>query len=189
MNKDIYNMFMECALKLKEDLIMLSDYILENPELGYEEYLSSKAHINLLEKHNFHIVKNLIGIETAFYGIYDSNKPGPTVGYFAEYDALPEIGHRCGHNVLGTTSTSAAIILSKFINDVGGKVVLYGTPAEESGGTKVTMTQEGVFDNLDIALIAHPESENMYGGSLAINGIELNFEGKSSCSCCIRKRN
>ena len=57
MNKDIYNMSMECALKLKEDLIMLSDYILENPELGYEEYLSSKAHINLLEKHNFHIVK------------------------------------------------------------------------------------------------------------------------------------
>lgn len=166
---------------LKDEFIDLNQYIYENPELGYEEFKSSKAHMDLLKNHGFEVEENYLEIKTAFRGEYDSKKPGPTIGYIAEYDALPGIGHGCGHNILGTTSTGAGIVLSKLVDEIGGKVVVLGTPAEETSGAKVEMAEKGAFNDLDIALIVHPLAKFMKSGSsLAMDAIEFTFKGKTA---------
>ena len=111
--------------------------------------------MDLLKKHGFEVEENYLEIKTAFRGEYDSKKPGSTIGYIAEYDALPGIGHGCGHNILGTTSTGAGIVLSKLVDEIGGKVVVLGTPAEETSGAKVEMAEKGAFKS-DIALTILP---------------------------------
>ena len=105
--------------KIHANLCEISDYIYENPELGNEEFKSSSKLIAFLEEHNFTVEKGLLGIETSFRAIYDSKKPGATIGYLCEYDALPEIGHGCGHNMIGSMSAGAGIILSKVLDEVG----------------------------------------------------------------------
>lgn len=163
----------------KNELIDLSNFILENPELGYGEVKSSNAHIKLLKKHGFKVEEQYLNIKTAFKATLDSGKEGPTIAYLAEYDALPGIGHGCGHNILGATSTGAGIILSKLINNLSGKVIVYGTPAEETSGAKVDMVNKGAFDDVDIAMIAHPADKHYKSGkSLAMEAIQFTFKGK-----------
>jgi len=167
--------------EVKDELIQLSKYIYENPELGYEEYKSSKAHINLLKKHNFKVEECYLGMETAFRAEYKGEKDGPTIAYLAEYDALPGIGHGCGHNLLGTVSTGAGIVLSKLVDEIGGRVVVFGTPAEETSGAKVEMVAKGAFDDVDIAMLAHPDAEfYQSGASLALEAVEFTFRGKTA---------
>ncbi len=169
----------QIVLGLEKELRELSDYIFENPELGHEEYKSAQAHVELLEKHGFSVEKPYAGFETAFRATYNSGREGPTVAYLSEYDALPSIGHGCGHNMLGTIDTGAGIALSKVIEEVGGRVVVLGTPAEETSGTKVDMANQGVFDDIDVALCTHPSDENtMSGTSMAIHPIAFEFFGK-----------
>ena len=164
---------------LETDLRELSDYIFANPELGHQEFKSSKAHIALLEKHGFTVEAPYAGFDTAFRATFDSGQPGPIIAYLSEYDALPSIGHGCGHNMLGTVDTGAGIALSKVINQTGGRVVVLGTPAEETTGTKVDMTNIGVFDDVDVAMCTHPSDENtMSGTSMAIHPIAFEFFGK-----------
>lgn len=166
---------------IKNELEELSLFIYNNPELGYEEYKSSKAHVELLRKHNFEVEEGYLGIDTAFKAEYQGQKEGPTVGYLVEYDALPGIGHGCGHNILGTVSTGAGIVLSKLVDEIGGKVVVFGTPAEETSGAKVKMTDMGAFDNLDVAMSAHPDSSfSKSGSSLALEAIKFTFIGKTA---------
>jgi metal-dependent amidase/aminoacylase/carboxypeptidase family protein len=81
----------------------------------------------LLEKHGFTVTSNVAGHETAFYAVKESGKPGPTIAYLAEYDALIDIGHACGHNIIGVTSIAAAVALSQVLDQTGGKVVVLGT--------------------------------------------------------------
>ncbi|KAF3300517.1 amidohydrolase [Aerococcus sp. 150760007-1] len=164
---------------LETDLRGLSDYIFANPELGHQEFKSSKAHIALLEKHGFTVETPYAGFDTAFRATFDSGQPGPTIAYLSEYDALPSIGHGCGHNMLGTVDTGAGIALSKVINQTGGRVIVLGTPAEETTGTKVDMANSGVFDDVDVAMCTHPSDENtMSGTSMAIHPIAFEFFGK-----------
>ena len=85
------------------------------------------------------------GLATAFTAEFDSGRPGPSIGFMAEYDALPDLGHACGHNLIGTMAVGAAIGVSKVIASCGGKVYVYGTPAEETKGGKVTMAEQGVL--------------------------------------------
>ncbi|PAB60818.1 M20 family metallopeptidase [Anaeromicrobium sediminis] len=166
---------------IKKELINLSDFILENPELGYEEVKSCNAHVQLLKKYGFKVEEEYMNIKTAFKGTFNSGKEGPTIAYLAEYDALPGIGHGCGHNILGATSTGAGIVLSKLINDLGGKVIVYGTPAEETSGAKVHMVNNGSFDDVDIAMMAHPGDKHYKSGkSLAMEAIQFTFRGKSA---------
>ena len=96
-------------------------------------------HQELLERHGFTVEKALCGIETGFRAVYDSGKPGLTVGFMAEYDALPAIGHGCGHNLLGAASSGAGIALKSVIDRIGGKVMVYGTPSEENRGARASM--------------------------------------------------
>lgn len=175
-NKELLH---EHVVNLRDELTTLSDFIFENPELGHQEHKSSAAHIALLEKHGFNIETPYAGFETAFRATFDSGIAGPTIAYLSEYDALPSIGHGCGHNMLGTVDTGAGIALSKVIHEIGGRVVVLGTPAEETTGTKVDMANTGVFDDIDVAMCTHPSDENtMSGTSMAIHPIAFEFFGK-----------
>ena len=167
--------------EIKEQLIHLNEYIYNNPELGYEEFKSSKAHIDILKKHNFNVEEAYLGIKTAFRAEYKGKKEGPTIAYLAEYDALPGIGHGCGHNLLGTVSTGAGIVLSKLVDEIGGRVLVFGTPAEEASGAKVEMVDKGAFNDVDIAMMAHPDAEFYQSGtSLALEAIQFTFKGKAA---------
>ncbi|GAB6085966.1 M20 family metallopeptidase [Alkaliphilus crotonatoxidans] len=171
----------EAGKKIKAELIQLSRYILANPEPGYGEYKACRAHVELLKNHGFEVEESYLGIETAFKAVYDSSKPGPTIAFLSEYDALPGIGHGCGHNLLGATNTGAGIVLSKIIKDLKGRVVIYGTPAEETSGAKVIMAEKGAFKDVDIALEVHPGSKHYRSGSsLAMEALQFTFKGRSA---------
>ncbi|ETI93864.1 MAG: hypothetical protein Q606_CBAC00318G0015 [Intestinibacter bartlettii DORA_8_9] len=167
--------------KLHTKMCEINDYIYANPELGNEEFKSSSKLIAFLEEHNFTVEKSLLGIETSFRAIYDSKKPGATIGYLCEYDALPEIGHGCGHNMIGVMSSAAGIALSKVIDEIGGKIIVYGTPAEETNGAKVVFAEEGIFDELDVAMLVHPSDVNMKSGTTqALYPLEFRYKGKTA---------
>ncbi|NLY73260.1 MAG: M20 family metallopeptidase [Tissierellia bacterium] len=169
------------ALELLPELKVLNQYIYDNPELGYEEHLSSKAHIELLENHGFEMELSPLGMETAYVARFRGEKPGLTMAYLAEYDALPGIGHGCGHNLLGTTSIGAALVLKDYVKENGGTVVLFGTPAEETSGAKVAFADEGYFEGVDLAICPHPSDYYFSSGkSLALVPIAFTFTGKTA---------
>ncbi len=163
---------------IKSELTNMVVEMYNNPELGEEEYNSAKLHVDILSKNDFEVEAPYLGIETAFKAVYDSKKPGPTIAYLSEYDALPSIGHGCGHNILGAVSTGSGILLSKFIDEIGGKVIVLGTPAEESNGAKVTMAEKGIFKDIDVAMLSHP-SDNYYKSceSMALRSLEVDYHG------------
>jgi len=166
---------------LTPELNELSLEIYNNPELGYEEYNSCKLHTELLKKYGFNVQSKFSGVDTGFKAEYKSKKPGLTIAYMSEYDALPGIGHGCGHNILGTVSTGAGIVLKQIIDEIGGTVIVFGTPAEETSGAKVTYVENHEFDNVDIAMMAHPGNEYIKSGtSLALEPIQFEFFGKTA---------
>ena len=167
--------------QLEKDLWDLSCYIYEHPELGHEEFKSAEAHCQLLEKYGFTVERNYMGLATGFRAEYAQGEGGPVISYLAEYDALPKVGHGCGHNILGTVSTGAAIHLAQNMGDAPGRVVVFGTPAEETDGAKVKYAAEGAFDDVDVALIGHPFYRNERSGySLAIRALRFTFHGKAA---------
>lgn len=169
--------------KIFQELKNANEFIFRNPELGLREFKARDIHCNLLKKYGFAVKKNICNIETAFIGKITGKKEGPTIAFMAEYDALPEIGHGCGHNLLGVTSVGAAILLSEFIKENGGKLLVIGTPAEETDGAKVSMCKNRVFDDVDIAMIVHPTSGNFHlrsTSSQAMEALEFTFRGKTA---------
>lgn len=172
---------LELINKLAPELNELSLQIYNHPELGYEEYNSCKLHKDILRKYGFNVTDNFSGVETGFKAEYNGDKDGITIAYMAEYDALPEIGHGCGHNLLGTVSTGAGIVLKQLVDEIGGTVIVFGTPAEETSGAKITYVENHEFDDVDIALIAHPGSEYAKSGtSLALEPIQFEFFGQTA---------
>ena len=167
--------------RIKEMLFDINDFIYKNPELGNEEYKAVEKLTSFLKLHSFEVEYGIADRETAFRAVYDSKAPGPCIAYLCEYDALPEIGHGCGHNMIGTMSAGAGAALSKVIGQTGGKVVVLGTPAEETDGGKVHMVQSGIFDDVDAAMILHPAERSYESGeSLAIDAVQFVFKGKAS---------
>ncbi|MCL2565939.1 MAG: M20 family metallopeptidase [Defluviitaleaceae bacterium] len=174
--------------KLQPELEKLSHNIHSNPELAFEEHKSAAFVMELLKNHGFEIEFPAGGLATAFRATYNGTGEGPTIAYMAEYDALPEMGHACGHNLIAMVSTGAAIGLSKIMNKLPGKLVLMGTPAEEVGGGKILMIQNGAFEGIDFALMAHPGRQNKLGGkSLAITDVTVEFFGKPAHSSAPEK--
>lgn len=166
---------------IQHDLWNMSKQMYNHPELGDQEYKSSKLLSDYLANHDFQIETGIVGRPTAFKAMYDSGKPGPRIAYLAEYDALPGVGHGCGHNLIGTMSTGAGAMLSKVIEQTGGSVTVLGTPAEETNGAKVLMSEQGVFSDTDVAMILHPGGESHESGkSLAMDAIQFTYTGKSS---------
>ncbi|MEK4652107.1 M20 family metallopeptidase [Niallia sp. FSL W8-0954] len=159
----------------------ISIYIGENPELGHEEFKACEILTDTLKQHGFNVEIGICDLPTAFKATFDSGNDGPVIGYMAEYDALPELGHACGHNLIGTMGIAAGIGLSKVLSETGGKVIVYGTPAEETKGGKVTMAEAGIFEELDVAMMVHPLDNYMTSGdSLAMDAIQFEFFGKAA---------
>ncbi|MDT0123278.1 M20 family metallopeptidase [Paenibacillus sp. RRE4] len=173
----IFNVIDQYASRFKD----ISSYIGAHPELGNEEYLASARLKEELSYHGFEVQAPILGLETAFIGTYASSKPGPTIALLCEYDALPEIGHACGHHLICMMSLGAAVGLKAIVDDVGGTIKVFGTPAEETRGAKVPMAEAGLFDDCDVALMAHPfYAYEKSGSSLAIDAVQFEFHGKSS---------
>ena len=171
----------EAINKLQDTFYDVSKYIGQNPELGHEEFKACKALTDVLKEQGFTVEIGTCDLPTAFTAVYDSQKPGPSIGFMAEYDALPDLGHACGHNLIGTMSIAAGIGLSKAVAETGGKVYVYGTPAEETRGGKVTMAEQGIFNHLDVAMMVHPYyCHQKSGRSLAMDAIQFEFFGKSA---------
>ena len=158
----------------------IAQTLYDNPEIGNEEFESMKLLVNYLEQAGFETQSGYV-VPTGFLGTYDTNKPGPTIAFMCEYDALPEIGHGCGHNLIAAIGVAAGEALKAVIDQYGGKVLVVGTPAEENFGGKVSMADAGVFDEVDVALMVHPGSENGVGSrSSALVPVKFEFHGKSA---------
>ncbi|MGG2467410.1 M20 family metallopeptidase [Paraclostridium bifermentans] len=171
----------EKGKEIHKELCEISDFIYHNPELGNEEYKAVEKLTSFLQEHDFEIETEFLGIKTAFRATYDSNKEGPTIGYLCEYDALPEIGHGCGHNMIGAMSAGAGVILSKVLDEIGGKIIVYGTPAEETNGAKVIFAEQGVFDELYVAMMVHPSDKSIESGtSMALYPLQFTYTGKTA---------
>ena len=168
----------------KYDYVEISHRIPERPELGNEEIFASRTLIDQLRANDFEIETDIAGHATGFIATYQSEKEGPTIGYLAEYDALPGLGHACGHNIIGTASVLAGIALKQVIDHVGGKVVVLGCPAEEggeNGSAKASYVKAGVIDDIDIALMIHPGNETYPTiNTLAVDVLDIKFYGKSA---------
>lgn len=172
--------FRDQAQRLSREVWEVARQIGERPELGYKEYFASASLCSLLTKHGFKVDRGIAGMETAFLAKFKGKRSGPTIAYLAEYDALPVIGHGCGHNLIGAASAGAAIILSKSL-ELGGEILVIGAPAEETSGAKVTLVEKGIFENVDVAMMFHPGSQNVpVISSLALDALEFTFHGRSA---------
>lgn len=167
--------------KHKDDLFDLNKFLYDNPEKSYDEFNSYNYICDLLEKHNFEVNKNFLDLKTSFYAYKGNNHP--KICFLCEYDSIPDEGHITGHNLLTTTSVAAALALSSIIEKIGGSVVIIGCPGEYLGGTKSVMVKQGVFNDIDIVLTAHPDvvtSES--GSSSAIIPLSIKFLGNNGLS-------
>ncbi|MDM5197886.1 M20 family metallopeptidase [Fictibacillus enclensis] len=164
--------------------IETSHEIHENPEIGNEEILASRLLTSLLEREGFKVERGVAGHETSFVASKKSALDGPTIAFLAEYDALPGLGHACGHNIIGTSSTAAAIALGSVIHEIGGEVKVFGTPAEEggeNGSAKGSFVKHGLLEGIDAALMFHPGNSNrITGTSLAVDPLDFEYIGKPS---------
>lgn len=135
-------------------LIGLSDSLHDDPELGWQEFRSSASVAGVLAAHGFTVEHPYLGLETAFRATFGTSDF--TIGFLAEYDALPGLGHACGHNLISAMSVGGAIGLAAVAAELGITVEVIGTPAEEGGGGKIELLERGAFTELDFALMAHP---------------------------------
>ena len=174
----------------KQALFDLSKDVHAHPELNYEEYYSSDALAGFLESNGLAVERGIGGVETAFRAtIPGGGGGGPTIAVLAEYDALPEIGHGCGHNLIAMAAMGAAVGLQANAQDLPGRVVVIGTPAEEGGGGKIRLLEAGVFDGVDATLSSHPFSNRTVipaaspkgeSWSLAMVGYRYMYHGKAA---------
>ena len=163
----------------RHELIELSLRIHANPELGFREEKASTWLTGYLEKNGFQIEKGVGGLPTAFKAVYGSG--GPVIALLAEYDALPELGHACGHNIIATSAVGAGVVGKCVVDSHGGTVAVIGTPAEELFGGKVMMVKAGVFEEVDAAMIVHPGVRNMATiEALACVSLDIEFFGRAA---------
>lgn len=176
----------EEAEKIFPELKKLKDIIGENPELGSEEEKASQQLVESLRNHGFEVEYPFHGMHTAFKAVLRGSGPGPVIAILAEYDALPGVGHGCGHNIIGTSGIGAGIVVSKLMDQLSGEIWVIGTPAEEGhgpyGGSKVRMANEGVFDGVDVSYMVHPTTglSEAQGNFLAVSGVTIEFKGKTA---------
>ncbi|MBO4235928.1 MAG: M20 family metallopeptidase [Firmicutes bacterium] len=153
----------------------------EHPELGNEEFHSVELLKDFLVKHGFSVESGKCDMPTAFIGAYKGTKPGPAIGFLAEYDALRGMGHACGHNMIGTLACVSAIALKDAIDEYGGEVRVIGAPAEETMGGKCALAEAGYYDDLAVAIMGHPASVHAASGNMmAIDSQKFEFFGKAA---------
>ena len=166
----------------RDEIIELSHNIHKNPEVAFTEHKSSKFIVELLEKNGYKTEYPYAGLDTAFRATKKGKEGGPKIAFLAEYDALPEIGHACGHNVIAACSTGAFLAVADIIGEYAGEISIIGTPAEESGGGKVIILENGGFDDIEYGLMMHPSSGErglVNRGGRAATSVTVEFFGKS----------
>ncbi len=169
----------EIGGQIRPQLVDLSLSIHSQPELAFKEYKAAKLLSGYLAAEGFDVAIPAAGMETAFIATWRGGD-GPTIAFLAEYDALPDVGHACGHNIIGTSAAAAGVLLKRAWPDLPGRILVLGTPAEEGGGGKILMVEAGVFNDVDAALMMHPATgESKVGGtSLATSDLVINFRGR-----------
>jgi amidohydrolase len=166
---------------LREEMVTLSREIFADPELSGQEHRSVERISSVLERHGGAVESGIGGLPTAFRATFPGASPRPRVAFLAEYDALPEVGHGCGHNLIGTAGAFAGIVASRLAARSRGSVTVIGTPAEETVGGKVVLAERGVFDGYDAAIMVHPAGEDRVNStSLACSGLQVEFLGKAA---------
>ncbi|MGD0055933.1 MAG: M20 family metallopeptidase [Acidimicrobiales bacterium] len=162
-----------------ETLIELSHFIHAHPELGYEEFVSAEAVAVAAENAGFEVERDIAGRPTAFQATVGTGELH--IAFCAEYDALPEVGHACGHNIIAASSLGAAIGLARVADELGLTVTLFGTPCEEGGGGKIDLIKAGYFDDVHAAMMVHPwASDRLEGVCLAVEQFDVTFFGKEA---------
>ena len=175
---------------LRQELVDISLDIHAHPELNYQEHHAARALADALERHGFQVERGVGGVETAFRGVIQGGKgDGPTVALLAEYDALPGIGHGCGHNLIAMSNLGAGLGVKAVMESLPGRVIVLGTPAEEGGSGKIRLLDARVFKGVDVALSSHPSSNRTIipadipqdqSWSLAMVGYRYAFHGKAA---------
>lgn len=160
-------------------LVELSHDLHAHPELGFEEHHAAESVTAVLERHGFTVERGVCGMPTAFVATYGT---GPVrIGFCAEYDALPDVGHACGHNVIAASSVGAGIGLARVADEVGATAVVIGTPAEEGGGGKILLLDGGAFEGVTAAMMVHPfPVDRLEARCLAVDHLEVHFDGREA---------
>ena len=172
----------ETADVLAPELKKLALDIHDNPELGHQEFKACGWQADLLRKYGFEVEVGFEGIPTAYRAVYKGAAgAGPKLAMLAEYDALPELGHGCGHNLIAMISVGAGLVIRKLVDKLGGEIHVIGTPAEETAGAKVEMARKGAFQGYDAVMMAHPMDENFTSmDTLAMYCRTFEFFGKTA---------
>jgi len=162
-----------------EDLIALSERLHADPETAWEEHRAAAAVPELLDRAGFTVTSRYLGLDTAFHASFGD---GPTrIALCAEYDALPGLGHACGHNLIAAGSVGAALGLAAVAADAGLTVEVYGTPAEEGGGGKIELLDRGAFRDVDLAMMVHPAPVDVAEARpFAVSHSKITYTGKSA---------
>jgi len=164
---------------VESELRQISRWMFDHPELGYQEFESSRRLVDFLRSRGFEVEYPAYGMETAFAA--RTGTTGPEVVICAEYDALPEIGHACGHNLIATAAVGAGHVLSGFAGELGIKVTVLGTPAEEQLGGKIDLIEAGAFSGAAAALMVHPATKDVLDPrALAVVHLDLEYHGKAA---------
>lgn len=162
--------------QLRHDIINISLDIHQHPETSLEEHHAATQLAAFLEQQGFFVHRGVAGMDTAFEGRFGSGHP--VVAYLLEYDALPGIGHACGHNLIAAGGLAAGVALASLGADLPGQVRVIGTPGEEKGGGKITELEAGVFDDVDAALMFHPGARTvMWRHATAVQEMTIQFHG------------
>lgn len=162
-------------------LVGLSDTVWDHPEYNFYEFHACEAMSGLLRDFGFQVETGIGGLETSVKGVYDSGKAGPNIGIFGEFDAVPGMGHSCGHNLMCAMAVGAGEAVRSVISETGGRVTVFGTPAEEGGGGKIIMLKNGAFEGLDIAMILHSANDTVVNDiSYSRTDVIVDFYGKTA---------
>src|SRR5918997_3516947 len=140
-------------------LVEASHEIWAHPELNFEERFAHDLLTGLLDDAGVEVERNAFDVDTAF--VARAGTEGPTIAVLCEYDALPGIGHACGHNIIGTAGLGAGLVAATLADELGGRVVVLGTPAEEGGGGKVFLAERGALDGVGAALVVPPADADL----------------------------
>jgi amidohydrolase len=168
---------------IKDEIVNIASTIYDNPELGYQEHRACEFLTERLEQGGFDVTRGVSGLPSAFKAVLKGKTDTPRVGLLAEYDALPDLGHGCGHNIIAAAAVGTALALAKFIPHLNGSLLVFGTPAEEgivdNAGGKVAMLDE--FKGLDAAMMIHAlDTTNVICESFNREALEIEFIGKAA---------
>ena len=186
-NGELRTRVLDAIEAARPTILQVGDTIHANPELGLAEYQAAALLTSTIKEFGFRLDENAGGLETAFKARKRGRGDGPRIAFLAEYDALPGLGHGCGHNLIASSTLAAAIGLGAVIEDLGGEVLFIGTPAEENFGGKATMIENGAFADVDVALSSHHgghetrlPTEFPDGTCLAVSGRQFAFRGRTA---------